>query len=69
MKAAILALLLAFGATAHAATIAQVIAADEAIAQAREARKAAIKSLSKLDKAQLRYIQAERALAKAKQAK
>ncbi len=65
MHKLILALLLAASAAAHATGIADVIAADAMLEQAKEARKAAVKGLSKLDRAQLRVIEAERALAKA----
>lgn len=61
-------LLLALSSAVHATGIADVIAADAAIEQAKDARKAAVKGLSKLDRAQLRVIEAERALAKAKAA-
>lgn len=66
MKTYLTTLLLALCAAANAAGIADVIAADAAVEQAKEARKAAVKGLSKLDRAQLRVIEAERALAKAK---
>lgn len=68
MKTYLATLLLALSAAVHATGIADVIAADAAIEHAKEARKAAVKGLSKIDRAQLRVIEAERALTKAKTA-
>ena len=69
MKSPLVTLLLTLAAaSANASSIADVLAADAAIAQAQEARKAAVKGLSKTERAQLRVIQAEIALAKAQAA-
>lgn len=61
----IAAALVALSNVAAAGSMADVQAADAAIAAAKEQRKQAIKGLSKIERAQLRVQQAERGLAKA----
>lgn len=69
MKSPLVTLMLTLAAaSANASTIADVLAAEAAIAQAQQARKDAIKGLSKIERAQLRVVQAELALAKAQAA-
>lgn len=53
--------------TAQAASMADVVAADAQIAAAKEARKLALKGLTKLQRAELRVAVATIALAKARE--